>query len=470
MKTMPIREKLTLWYCFIFGLLLVTITSTIYVVHRTAHYKDLDKTLNTVSTHIQDELEREIRDGKSLNQAHITFDEFVLNGVYIVIKDSNGRNVRTNVDSLPLPDNAFAITNNMNESLHTFSDPTMGRFRMLIAPIRSNDHIVGYIESVIALQQLDISLNRFAWLIIGITGLGLIIAAICGRFLAKKVLYRVELISLTAQAISSSQGFHQRVLHAGPRDELGKLVETFNEMLESLEKAYISQKQFIADASHELRAPLTTIRGNLDILQKVKNIPPEEQEEILRDTRNEAIRMSKMVADLLSLARADAGQEIQMQVVDLSRILKDIHMEIRKWNKNVILDFHSDPSVTTWGNTDLLKQLLLILIENGIKYTPEGGKVSCVAFEDGQEVLVRISDTGIGIQSQDLPHIFDRFYRSQEARIQSPEGTGLGLSIAKWIVNQHNGTITVTSSPGKGSEFLVHLPRINHSQTCDPLS
>lgn len=461
MNPMPIRLRLTLWYSLIFGLLLVAITSTIYVVHRKSHYDEIDRVLTSVASHFHDEVEKEIREGKSLPEVRLSFGEFYMTGVYTVIKDATGKHLIRASDSVQVPDSPFSDIQAMEkESLHTISDPALGRYRMLIKPVRVENQVVGYIQSEIALKQIDTSLSRFGWLILGITLVGLVLAAFGGWFLARKALNRVELISQTAKAIAASQGFHQRVLHRGPKDELGELVETFNQMLESLEKAYVSQRRFIADASHELRAPLTTIRGNLDILQRIKDMPQEERDEILQDIRNEAIRMSKMVADLLSLARADTGQKIHMQLVNLTKILKEVEMETQVWAKRISIHCQAEQEVFTWGDADLLKQLLLILMDNAIRYTPEGGIVALSAFEDAENVTVRVDDSGIGIEPKDLPFIFDRFYRGDAARTHAPDGTGLGLSIAKWIVDQHNGSVIVTSNPGQGTEFQICFPRI----------
>lgn len=459
---MPIRLRLTLWNCFIFGSLLVVLTSAIYIVHRQAHYSEIDRMLTSVSLHVHEEVERDIRKGKALSEVGLSSGEFYMTGVYIVIKDRAGNKVVATSDAVQAPDSPFSnIASMEKESLHTVVDPALGRYRMLIKPIWLEERVIGYIQSEIALNSIDTSLYRFGWFILGVIILGLIFATLGGWFLSRKALTRVETINQTAKAIAASQGFHQRVMHRGPQDELGELVETFNEMLESLEKAYMSQRRFLADASHELRAPLTTIRGNLDILQKVKTIPQEEQDEILQDIRSEAIRMSKMVGDLLSLARADAGQEIRMQVVDLSKIVKGVELELAAWPARAAVTCSIQEGTKTWGNEDLLKQLFLILMENAIRYTPEGGAVSLTVLEESGNVTIRVVDSGIGIDSKDLPFIFDRFYRSETARSHSPDGTGLGLSIAKWIVDQHNGSILVTSTPGQGTEFEVRLPIIS---------
>lgn len=176
--------------------------------------------------------------------------------------------------------------------------------------------------------------------------------------------------------------------------------------------------------------------------------------------RKEAIRMSKMVAELLSLARADAGQEVQMQPLDMSLLMEEVQGEVLTWQKDRVYSFQANSLLKIWGDPNLLKQLLLILVDNAVKYTPHGGQVMVQGVEESHSILLRITDSGIGIETEDLPFIFERFYRSQEARMYSPEGTGLGLSIAKWIIDQHQGSISVTSKPGKGTEIEIRLPKI----------
>ncbi len=455
-KALPIRLRLTLWYCAIFGLLLTVITVTIYMNHIVSHYRQIDQVLEDDFIHLQKDLQS-IGDFYPSPAEPIFTDEIYVGNVNILLLDSYGNEVYSNSNlfsSLPKGGREEQI------GLQTVAGPDGDRYRILIKPIQYNGEGMGRVQMAVNLAPVDFSLLTFGIFIILITLSGLVLAAIAGWFLAKKALSRVEMIRQTASAISASQDFHQRVLHIGPMDELGELSKTFNEMLSSLEKAYMSQKRFLADASHELRAPLTTIRGNLDILQKWERIPWDEQQEILQDMRKEAIRMSKMVAELLSLARADAGQELQMQPIDLSLMIEEVKGEVQAWQKNQEYSFHAKPLMKTWGDPDSLKQLLLILVDNAVRYTPHEGRVTVQGLEERQAILLRITDSGIGIETQDLPFIFDRFYRSQEARLYSPDGTGLGLSIAKWIIDQHRGSISVTSKSGKGTEFEIRLPKI----------
>lgn len=461
MSAMSIRFRLTLWYTTLFAVLLITSTSIIYVAHRNSHYEEIDRLLSGVSLHLQEELERNLRQGVPIEELRLTSEGFAITGVYAVVIDPRGNKIVAKTDMIPPPpfpySSAHPIT---NDFIHTVTDQNAGRYRMLIKPLHLGSQLVGYLQTEISLKRIDQALNRFGWFIVGIDLASLFLIFFGGWWLARQALYRVEIIRQTAKAIASSQGFDQRVYHEGPKDELGELTDTFNEMLDSLEKAYKSQSRFIADASHELRAPLTTIRGNLDILQRNRNLPPEEREEIIKDTRNEVIRMTKIVSDLLSLARADAGQRARMQVVNLSEVVREVVAELGTWEKDVLIRSDPGKGVTTWGDPDLIKQLLLILMENALRYTPEGGEVRIMASTERDSALLRVADTGIGMNEEEQALLFERFYRGEKARSMAPEGTGLGLSIAKWIVEQHNGEILVSSRPGQGSEFTIHLPKV----------
>ena len=210
--------------------------------------------------------------------------------------------------------------------------------------------------------------------------------------------------------------------------------------------------------SHELRSPLTAIRGNLDLLRRGAVEDASARADALAAIDTESARMQRLVSDLLLLAQADAGFKIRKQTVELDTILLDVYRQARAMAGGVNIVLGKEDQAQVLGDADRLKQLLMNLVDNAIKYTPTGGAVTFSLDRDANWVRIAVQDTGAGIPSQDLPKIFDRFYRVDKARTREKGGTGLGLAIAKTIVDAHDGRIEVQSELGKGSTFTVWLP------------
>ncbi|BAS29218.1 sensor histidine kinase [Limnochorda pilosa] len=262
-----------------------------------------------------------------------------------------------------------------------------------------------------------------------------------------------------ARAIALSRSFTRRLAAPAVRsDEVGELIATLNEMLESLQQSYESQKQFVANASHELRAPLTTLKGNLALLDQWDRLEPGERSAVLADLRSETERMIRLVSGMLALARADAGQVARLRPVDVDQVVLEVARSFRLRAEGHRFRLGPFEPVHLEADPDLIKQLLVILLDNAFCYTPAGGRVELGVTRDGDEAVLEVADTGIGIAPGDLPHIFDRFYRADRARTRSSESAGLGLAIARWIVESHGGRIEVDSRAGAGSRFTVRLP------------
>ncbi len=290
-----------------------------------------------------------------------------------------------------------------------------------------------------------------------------VLASVAGVFIgwgvAGGALRPVSMMVEAARRIARSQDFRHRLPTAGSRDELGQLTSAFNEMLAELEKAFENQRRFVADASHELRAPLATLQGNLELLERAANLSEAERRAVWRDIRDEVRRLGRLVSDLLSLARAEAGQGLHLLPVELDRVVTDVLRSMRnEVAQHRLVVEHLEP-VQVMGDADRLRELLVILLDNAIRYTPPGGEIRVgLGHTPGPEVALSVADTGIGIAPEDLPHIFERFYRADKARSRATGGTGLGLAIARWIVEAHGGRIEVESQPGQGSRFTVRLP------------
>ncbi|MGH2487531.1 MAG: sensor histidine kinase, partial [Ktedonobacterales bacterium] len=313
--------------------------------------------------------------------------------------------------------------------------------------------------------------------------LAVLFTSVGGWLIAGNGLHPLTRMTRTARAIAVNahgSGLGRRVAYRGPRDEVGELAATFDDMLAAIERVANAQKRFVADASHELRAPLTTIKGSFEFLQHAPDLPEADRAEILADGYAEADRMATLVNDLLLLARADAAatsapgsREARMddqmrgrrELVELDQLA----LETFRYGRAHLLARHrtqlqmsitSLEPMATMADPGQLRQVMLILLDNAIKYTPAGGKVLISVTRQDRRAAISIRDTGIGIEPDVQPQIFERFFRGDLARDRDHQGSGLGLAIARWIVEAHNGDITVTSQPGKGSTFTVLLSEV----------
>jgi signal transduction histidine kinase len=267
----------------------------------------------------------------------------------------------------------------------------------------------------------------------------------------------------TAEDIGRTQDLSRRLPENAPDDEVGRLQKSFNQMLRQLEDAYhrlqsalVAQRRFVADASHELRTPLTTIRGNVGLLLKRNDITADDRVAALNDIAGESERMSRMVQDLLTLARADAGYHLDKTLVDLLPIVQEIARQaqiLEPSRRIALVDGVPTPMI---ANTDAIKQLLWILVDNAFKHTQSAGQIELRLENGNHTVRLTVADDGPGIASEDLERIFERFYQSDAAR--TGEGTGLGLAIARWIAKEHGGQVSAANNPRGGAAFTVEFP------------
>ena len=287
----------------------------------------------------------------------------------------------------------------------------------------------------------------------------LVLAALAGASLMRKMMRPVYEMTQTARDISAKD-LSLRIDAGGARDELGELAQTFNEMLDRIQRAYEQQNRFVSDASHELRTPLSVISGYANLLRRWgsddKAVLEESVSKIIEETDN----MQQLAERLLFLARADKRtQPVKMERFCLSDLMEDVMEGTRLIDSDHTLEQEICADVFVTADPALIKQAVRALLENSKKYTPEGGTiaVSCRTVENGAEITVK--DTGIGIAEKDLPLIFDRFYKADESRTRGKgASSGLGLSIVKWIVERHSGTIRVSSTRGGGTTFAIFLP------------
>jgi heavy metal sensor kinase len=295
----------------------------------------------------------------------------------------------------------------------------------------------------------------------------LLVATLCALWLGRRALAPVARISEDARAISESN-LSARLAVPDSRDELQQLSETLNEMLERIEQSFMRTKQFTADASHELRAPMTLIYTAAQYALR----RPRTRDELVDSLGKilaESRRTAALIDELLLLARGDAGREAtEFEVMDARALVREAADQARAMGeaKGVRVDVEVDAEeLPIRGNNVKFRRLLLILVDNAVKFTPGGGTVTLRASRGEAGVTISVADTGVGISADDLPHVFERFWRADKVRSREEGGAGLGLPIARQIAEQHGASLDVRSEPGCGSEFFVRMPAVLVSDT-----
>jgi heavy metal sensor kinase len=312
------------------------------------------------------------------------------------------------------------------------------------------------------LDTAYLAMDHFRILLVALIPLMVLVASAGGYWLSRRALAPVDTIIEDARSIGL-RNISGRLLVPATGDELQRLSETLNDMIQRIEFAFRRIVQFTADVSHELRAPIALIRGTAE-LALIQPRDAASYRAALTDILVEGERTTKLVEDLLTIARADSGAEqLSMTAVDLSEPLLDACSQgtLLAGRKNVNF-FQVVPGcqALVHGDRDALRRLFLILMDNAVKYTPAGGTIRVALSVSGGAACVSVRDTGIGISHADMEHIFERFYRADKARQRDSGGVGLGLSIARWIADSHAATIEVESQPGAGSDFLVRLASV----------
>jgi len=310
-----------------------------------------------------------------------------------------------------------------------------------------------------SLAQRDQSLTALSRTLIIAGLLTILIAFGIGWILSGESLRPIHHITQTAQVIGKESDFTRRVDYKGPNDEIGQLASTFNSMLTRLQDAYQGvsralkmQRDFVADVSHELRTPLTTIRGNLELLRREPPMPAAEQSDVLTDVVDESDRLIRLANNLLILARADAGQSLTREAIPVHAVIEEACKQARQLDRQrKIIEDVDDLSII--GDRDALKQVILILLDNAIKYTTEEITVSAKAVEN--QTLIYVSDKGPGIPREQLEHVFDRFYRGEPN--PNIQGFGLGLPIAKALIKGQGGKIEIQNDLPQGTTVKISL-------------
>jgi signal transduction histidine kinase len=350
---------------------------------------------------------------------------------------------------------------NLNSLKPVFQDVTLGmvRLRVRTVPLAVGSRIEGWLQIGTGLDSVMATQGTLRTVLLFGIPIAISFSALAFWFSTRQALQSLESVTDLATQITRADDLSRRIPYSGPSgDEIGRLISAFNQTLGRLETLFNTQRRFLTDVGHELRTPLTVIKGNTSLMRHMSC----GDEESLSSIESEVDRLTRLVGDLLLLAQAESGRiPMAQQVVELDTLLLEVMGQMSVLARDrLTFNLGEIDQVLVCGDRDRLKQVLVNLIGNAINYTPPGGEVLVGLGKVRSQARLTINDNGPGIPPEDLPHIFERFYRAEKSRTRSRDGKGfgLGLSIAYWIVRNHNGRIDVDSRLGVGTTFCVWLP------------
>jgi heavy metal sensor kinase len=445
-----IRARLTAWYSVVLLAGLTLFGAGIWLLISHSLRASLDETLaedaKGVTTVLQSETEPD-----HLREELTEYASATPGGNLMEVRNSQGQQiVASKTVSMEQSDSASAYGVQVRPSgqYRTFTtnvSVSAGQYRVLVAT---------------PMDTTEATLSRVRMLLLWSTPVVLLLASLGGYWISRRALAPVDEITRAARVIGI-QSLSQRLAVPTSGDEIRRLSETWNGMLARLEAAVKRLSQFTADASHELRTPIALIRTTAELTLR-RERSPETYREALRQVLLESERTTRLVEDLLLLARADAGlPSLPLERLELIPLVRDVCQQgqilagARQLEISAVIP---DEPVFVEANDPALRRMLLLLLDNAVKYTPSGGRITLSVDRGPAGATVAVSDTGIGIPETALPHVFERFYRVDESRNRDAGGTGLGLSIAKWIAERHHASLEAESVLGQGSVFRIRFP------------
>jgi len=455
---LPIRTRLTLLYCTVLGLSFIaffwicdlgfrhSILTTVNSASRT-NLETVVRLLGASAPQGDASVSSELRDLSNL----------WANGALLEVADVDGKwlfrspqFLSANPELAPAKSNELSFfTSNLNSN----------QYRVALQKVQAGGRVFE-IHAAVPTEPFDQALDRFRIIEKEALPLLVLLASLLGYWLSGKSLQPVNQIIRTAQEIGV-QNLSRRLEVPEPRDELRRLTETLNAMLERIEASFQKITQFTADASHDLRTPIAVIRATAEIALR-RQRPADDYKLALSKILQTSVETSDLLENLLTLARSDAGAAgLEMHPLDLSQQVRSAQEQgaILGADKSLSVTFLA-PETPVWVRADAIaiRRLLLILIDNAVKYTPAGGRCEIALCQIQDQAHIAVKDTGIGIPESDLDFIFERFRRADRARCRETPGAGLGLAIARWITQMHGGTISAESTLGAGSVFHIRLP------------
>lgn len=451
---MSLRLRLTLLYSTFMGGILFIFGAAVFILINLILLNQVDAMLARVVRDITEVMR--VNAVGELNIISLPPLDIASNA-YVQVWGQDGKLIRTSPSIETLSDPLDAVALRSGQTIYHDSWLGTAHLRVLTVPLNIGTHTIGSLQVGTSLAVVDATRNTLLSIMMIIAVVAIIMAAMGSWILLGRAFSPLETITDAVDQVNRADDLSRRIPYQGtPESEIGNLVESVNQTLERLESLFTSQQRFLADVSHELRTPLTVIKGNVDLIRRMK----EADEESLTSIDQEAGRLTRLVGGLLMLAQAESGKlALNFAPVELDLLLTEVFTEMQILARNkVSVHLNDIDQVVVKGDRDRLKQVLLNLVANAIQYTPLGGDVFLSLAKIGEQARIIVRDTGPGIPAEDLPHIFDRFYRAEKSRTRSQgSGFGLGLSIAHWIVEHHGGQIKVESKEGKGTTFAIWL-------------
>lgn len=464
-----VRARLTAFYVAVLALLLLAVGGLIYALLARALYARIDESLLNVMQIATTSLGNDLAEGQDVaDAARSTAAELASRRQMLVIYDADGQLLaesgRDEDVEIHLPPDESFVDGEPHLTTVTETDDADDRHRLATNRVTLPDHDATYIiVAAASLEPTDEELETVRNTLGYVVPIGLLLAGLGGWFLAHRSLAPVVAMADRARRLGG-EDLSGRLPVANPRDELGRLAQTFNELLGRLEASMHQQRQFMADASHELRTPITTTRTAAHVALQQQHREEAEYRHSLAVIEQQATRLSRIVEDMFTLARADAGNypvrrhpmyldEVVEEVVLAARILASI--------KQVEIRWIGPGAATFVGDEELIRRMLNNLIDNAVRHSPVAAAVTVSLEPVDSRYLITVADRGAGISPENQPHIFERFYRADPSRARGSRdgGAGLGLALARWVAHLHGGTVKLTSSSDQGSIFTVELPR-----------